>query len=253
MSSENPSTQHHEQDVDAESHYFDDVAAHRVFDEFTEEQYSSVLELMLQGVASGGRVLDAGCGSGAWLGALARNGWDAFGVELSPAQVAQAQSFGLNAVVGDLLALPADIGQFDAAIMCGVLHHFPSHVERVKLIKSVAGVLKPGGVLASIDPNGSNPFVQLAFHLHAEVSPNELCLRERDLRAAYREAGRRIAGRPGKLSIEQPRAPEGPLQAVWPSLRKLALSLSRPLGSVARGNYTVVRSLPVSGAAPVAE
>jgi SAM-dependent methyltransferase len=252
MSSENPGTLHHTQDLDAESHYFDEVAAHRVFDEFTEAQYSLVLEMMLRGVAKGGRVLDAGCGSGAWLAALARNGWDAFGVELSPAQVAQAQSFGLNAVVGDLLALPADIGQFDAAILCGVLHHFPSHAERVKVITSVAGVLRPGGVLASIDPNGSNPFVQLAFHLHAEVSPNELCLRERELRAAYREAGRRIA-RPGKLNIEQPRAPEGPLQAVWPSMRKLALSLSRVLGSAARGNYTVVRSLPVSGVGPAAE
>ena len=252
MASENPGTLPHKQDVDAESHYFDDVAAHRIFDEFTEAQYSLVLEMMLNGVSRGGRVLDAGCGSGAWLAALGRNGWDAFGVELSPAQVAQAQSLGLSAVVGDLLALPADIGQFDAAILCGVLHHFPSHAERVKVIKSVAGVLKPGGVLASIDPNGSNPFVRLAFHLHAEVSPNELCLRERELRAAYLEAGRRIATA-GKLSIEQPRAPEGPLQAVWPALRKLALLLSRVLGPAARGNYTVLRSLPVSGAAPSAE
>jgi cyclopropane fatty-acyl-phospholipid synthase-like methyltransferase len=69
MSSENPRIRHHHQDVDAESHYFDDVAAHRVFDEFTEAQYSLVLDMMLQGVARGGRVLDAGCGWGLARGA----------------------------------------------------------------------------------------------------------------------------------------------------------------------------------------
>jgi SAM-dependent methyltransferase len=231
-----------QQNAEAESLYFDTVADQRAFDEFSEEQYAGILSSMLSGVPSGGRILDAGCGSGAWLSALRRSGWDAIGVELAPAQVERARALGLNAVVGDLLNLPAVLGLFDGAILCGVLHHFPNSQERAHVIRNVAETLKPGGVIASVDPNGSNPFVRLAFHLHSEVSPNERCLRERELTAAYLASGREVS-HVRKLSIEQPRSPEGPLRAMWPWLRRAALGLSRARGGAAVGNYTIIESL----------
>jgi SAM-dependent methyltransferase len=230
------------QNAKAESLYFDAVADRRAFDEFSEEQYAEVLSSMLSRVSLGGRILDAGCGSGAWLAALRRGGWDAVGVELAPSQVERARALGLNAIVGDLLNLPSDLGTFDGVILCGVLHHFPNSEERTRVIRNVAETLNPGGVLASLDPNGSNPFVRLAFHLHSEVSPNERCLRETELTAAYLAAGRGVS-QVRKLSIEQPRSPEGPLQALWPWLRRAALRVSGALGGAAVGNYTIVESL----------
>jgi len=146
------------QNVDAESRYFDAVADQRAFDEFSEEQYAEILSAMLSGVPSGGRILDAGCGSGAWLSALCRGGWDGLGVELAPAQVKQARALGLNAVVGDLLTLPPGLGMFDGAILCGVLHHFPSRQERTRVIRNVAKTLKPGGSHRVIGPERKQPF-----------------------------------------------------------------------------------------------
>jgi len=229
---------HDRQDTGAESRYFDEVAEHRSFDEFSTEQYQRVLDRMLAEAPREPRVLDAGCGSGAWLSALGARGVRAVGLELSPALAQQAREEGLEVVVGDLLA-PPQIGLFDAVVLCGVLHHFPAPAERVKVLAGLTGMLAPGGTIASIDPNGSNPFVQMAFRMHAEVSPNEVCLRHEDLLMAYDEAGLQVI-EVERMEILQPRAPEGPLQRVWPALRRVALSTSRLLGAAAVGNYTVV-------------
>lgn len=231
-----------QQNAKAEARYFDAVSDHRAFDEFSREQYAEILSSMLSSLPSGGRILDAGCGSGAWLSALSRLGWDGVGVEIAPAQVERARALGLNAIVGDLLDLPPDLGQFDGVILCGVLHHFPSGQERTRVIRNVAKTLRTGGVLASLDPNGDNPFVRVAFHMHAEVSPNERCLRSRDLTAAFLAAGREVS-RVNRLRIEQPRSPEGPLHSMWPLMRRAALALSGTLGGAAAGNYTVIQSL----------
>lgn len=51
----------------------------------------------------------------------------------------------------------------------------------------------------------------------------------------YLAAGREV-WRVRKLRIEQPRSPEGPLQATWPLLRRAALTLSGALGGAAVGN-----------------
>jgi SAM-dependent methyltransferase len=231
------------QDRQAESKFFDDLATERSLDEFSKHTYVEVLEHLLDGLARGSRILDAGCGCGVWLWELQEMGFRALGVDISYNEVLQARERGLSAIVGDLLSLPCHVDSFDAVLLCGVLHHFPSAEERVSILRSASSILRPGGRVASIDPNGSNPFVRLGFHMHKEVSPNEVCLQMPQILGAFNEAGMKVLS-VRTIEITQPRAPEGPLRRFWPALRKIAFHLSRPLGNNASGNYVMVRAVP---------
>jgi SAM-dependent methyltransferase len=98
----------------------------------------------------GGRVLDAGCGTGEALGWLAdelRPGGAVVGVDLAAAHVAAARSAAgpdVQVLQGDLLALPATLGSFDLVWSVNTINHLRRPLEGVQ---SLAGVLRPGGRL----------------------------------------------------------------------------------------------------------
>jgi ubiquinone/menaquinone biosynthesis C-methylase UbiE len=95
-------------------------------------------------------ILDAGCGSCSNLWAIAREGFEAHGLDLSPEALRLGQQvlaeWGVKAQlkVGDLLRLPYDRESFDA-----VVDVFSSYVLNVTQLKEylgeVARVLKTGG------------------------------------------------------------------------------------------------------------
>jgi SAM-dependent methyltransferase len=100
----------------------------------------------------GGRVLDVGCGTGENALMLAGRGLDVVGLDGSGRAVdaarAKAAERGVAAqfVVGDALAMAdAGLGSFDAAIDSGVFHVF-SDLDRAQYVKSLAAVVRPGGV-----------------------------------------------------------------------------------------------------------
>lgn len=92
-----------------------------------------------------GPVLDAGCGTGRLAGWLAAQGADVTGIDLSPEMVAQARLAhpGIDFSVGDLRALTGSYA--------GVVAWYSViHLHRAELgsaMASMAGVLRPGGVL----------------------------------------------------------------------------------------------------------
>jgi SAM-dependent methyltransferase len=98
----------------------------------------------------GGRVLDAGCGTGEHTLLAATHGADAVGVDASPTAIERARikaaDRGLKArfEVGDVLRLP-DLGPpFDTVIDSGVFHVFDDD-SRARYVTSLAAVLRPGG------------------------------------------------------------------------------------------------------------
>ena len=98
-----------------------------------------------------GRVLEIGCGSGWQLEAMKGAGWTTQGVDFDPAAAAAARSRGLDVRVGDVRDLCLPAASFDAVVMAHVLEHV---FDPVGLLTECKRLLKPGGRLVSITPNG---------------------------------------------------------------------------------------------------
>jgi len=98
----------------------------------------------------GGRVLDAGCGTGEHALLAASRGADAIGVDLAPTAIALARAKaakrGLSArfEVADALDLPRQALTVDTVIDSGVFHIFDDE-DRAKYVAGLAAVLRPGG------------------------------------------------------------------------------------------------------------
>lgn len=99
---------------------------------------------------AGKRVLDVGCGNGYVLSRFARQGADAYGIdltqraiELSKARFTLAGLPGTFAV-GSVELLPWPDDTFDCVTSMGVLHHTP---DTSAAVAEVRRVLKPGGRL----------------------------------------------------------------------------------------------------------
>jgi SAM-dependent methyltransferase len=110
------------------------------------------------------RVLDAACGSGGHVLWLARQGYEAAGADFSPVMIdlarqkASAARLDVEFFVADLANLrranvePAT--PYDAVICLGnSLPHLLTQADLVAALRSMAGVLRPGGLLILQDLN----------------------------------------------------------------------------------------------------
>lgn len=105
------------------------------------------------------RFLDLGCGTGEFAGEFPperyvgvdpSRGYLRFAVRNRPGSYVASS--------GEALALAA--GSFDAALVCGVLHHLPDAVARAAMAE-LARVLRPGATVLVMEdippPSGENP------------------------------------------------------------------------------------------------
>lgn len=101
-------------------------------------------------------VLDVGCGDGRYLKLLhERHGVpkdQLFGVEMSEKQIACLNSDGFRGFYGTLSEVAGALkhNQFDLIVLLQVLEHLP---EPLKDMQTLAGMLRPGGVLIVETPN----------------------------------------------------------------------------------------------------
>lgn len=138
--------------------------------------------LELAGAAPGQRVLDIGSGTGEpalSAGRAVAPGGRVVGIDLSPGMVAAARAAadGIGNVefaVGDVETAELAPRSFDLALSRWGLMFA---ADRVELLRVVAGLLKPGGVLAAAvwsDPQRV-PMISLAFRVissHLELGPS---------------------------------------------------------------------------------
>lgn len=99
----------------------------------------------LRAAAGTGRLLDVGCGTGAFLGAASAHGFAAEGLEVSPKAAARARALGHRVTLfdGDLTRLPP-LGAFDVVSLWDVLEHLADPVAALAALKAN---LKPSGRL----------------------------------------------------------------------------------------------------------
>lgn len=97
---------------------------------------------------AGGRVLDVGCGTGAFLATLAERepALALVGLDLTPALLAEARRRAPAALLveGDAEAPPFTDGAFDVVCSLNVLHHLRDPERHVAVL---AGLCRPGGTV----------------------------------------------------------------------------------------------------------
>jgi len=117
------------------------------------------------------RILEAGCGSGANLWMIAREGFDSYGLDLSDESLTLCKEMmslyntNANLLQGDMKELPYDTSTFDA-----VVDIFSSYClnesDHKKFISETARILKPGGLFFSYTPSKASD----AFTNHVPAS-----------------------------------------------------------------------------------
>ena len=125
-----------------------------------------------------GRLLDVGCGNGAFLMRAREMGWDVTGCEPDAKAVAACHAQGLDVIQGDVFSPALDGHRFDVVTISHVLEHV---ADPRALLNRAHMLLRPGGVLWVAVPNPGSlglRFFGAAWRgLHA---PFHLCIPSQD-------------------------------------------------------------------------
>lgn len=139
---------------------------------------------------SGGAVVDVGCGSGKPISAvLAEEGFKVFGIDASPALVAEFRRQFPSAEIACEAAQTSGFfrRKFDGALAVGLLFLLPANDQR-EVIDRIAGALEPGGRFLF-----SAPRQPCAWDDNLTGQPS-LSLGEGEYRRALEQAGMRLYG-----------------------------------------------------------
>lgn len=137
----------------------------------------------------GARLLDVGCGNGAFLARMAATRWTVEGLEPDVVAVQHARAAGLRVHEGHLDESAAQVlGAYDALTLSHVIEHLHDPLASLRLCFNL---LRPGGTIWIATPNiaasGHRLFGRNWFALDA---PRHLVLFSRDsIEYALREAG----------------------------------------------------------------
>jgi ubiquinone/menaquinone biosynthesis C-methylase UbiE len=124
------------------------------------ERRAVFLSAPAQVPAESARVLEIGCGSGTFTGAIAERFPRLTAIDVSPAllEVARSRHAQVRLLEMDAHRTSFEDNSFDLVLGCSVLHH----LEWSRALKEIHRILVPGGSLRFSEPNLANPqiFVQ---------------------------------------------------------------------------------------------
>jgi len=101
-------------------------------------------------LTSGGRLLDVGCGNGAFLLRARSAGWTVMGVDTDPEAVRIAHGHGLDVQLGGAEMLDRKAEPFDGITLSHVIEHVHNPLS---LLRACYGLLRPGGWIWLETPN----------------------------------------------------------------------------------------------------
>jgi len=129
------------------------------------------------------RVLDIGAGTGAVARAVIRRGGRATAVDAAEDMVAHMRTEGIDAVAGDLLALPFDDATFDGAVAAFSVSHVDDPVlalsEARRVVRARGVVLV--GLFAAAPANGAKAVVDSVAERFGYVAPSWYVRLKREL------------------------------------------------------------------------
>ena len=99
-----------------------------------------------------GKLLDVGCGNGAFIHWMQRLGWEVEGIEVDPVAAQRAVDRGLTVHRDKVESLSLPPAHYDAITLTHVTEHF---FQPRKIFEILQHSLKPGGLLVSVSPNPS--------------------------------------------------------------------------------------------------
>jgi len=149
--------------------------------------FGAVLALMPPPPA---RVIDFGCGVGWTTDFLAKSGYQATGVDLSPEAIAAASAAYANEnarfLVHDYEEPLEDPGTYDVALFFDALHHC-TDVEAA--IRSAANALRPGGICLVAEPGRGHAHAAGSVEAHERFGVAEQDMPPKLVLATARKVG----------------------------------------------------------------
>ena len=107
----------------------------------------NILYTKIRNYIGNGRLLDAGCGSGRWLGFLPENSYTGIDINFVMLQAAKEQHPKANFICADIRNIPCQDACFDFIIsMFGVISHLTLE-EQLIAVQEMKRVLKLGGLV----------------------------------------------------------------------------------------------------------
>lgn len=100
--------------------------------------------------ATGGRLLDVGCGNGEFLCRASSLGWEVVGIDIDEAAVATCHGLGLDVHVGGIDMFDPVKEQFDGITLSHVIEHVH---DPLRVLQSCHRLLRPGGWVWVETPN----------------------------------------------------------------------------------------------------
>ncbi len=217
------------------AHEYDDVFPKHVAEHYIDKRTNLVKELL----PFGGKVLDVGCGTGQLAAAIAAEGYDLFGADLSTSMIGKARQRGLvSTCAGVTTALPFATHSFDLALTVATLHHLETTERVAATVSEMGRVVKPGGFVVLWDHNPANPYWPILMKRVPQDSGDERLVPRQELLNDARTAGLTLysARRSGLTPEFMPKA----LMPVWRWVERL-VELTPGLNVFAAHNVVIAR------------
>ena len=170
--------------------HFDDVAAEyeKTIAEHVMAHLTRRRVALARTLVPDGRVLDVGCGTGTFLGALDGD-FERHGVDVSASMLDQARARGLDVRQAGGEALPYPDASFDLVTTFAVLHHLVEREAVRKAVAEMCRVTRPGGAVLVWDHNPLNPYWPLLMARLPQDRGDERLVPARLILRGVRRAG----------------------------------------------------------------
>jgi len=118
--------------------------------------------------AESNRLLDVGCGNGAFLRDARSAGWEVHGTDLDRIAVETARQSGIPVWLGPYDSAPFESASFDVVTAHQVIEHVP---DPFAFLRTLHGWLKPGGLLWIGTPNLDCPIHERFGEFYGNLHP----------------------------------------------------------------------------------